>query len=42
MTVVTTIARTKGEFKDLILDKVFVITRNAAQLFDNGPLLEKD
>lgn len=35
MTVVTTIARTKGEFKDLILDNVFVITRNAAQLFDN-------
>ncbi len=35
MAVYTTLARTKGEFKDMILDNLFVITRNAAQLFDN-------
>jgi hypothetical protein len=28
-------ARTKGEFKDMVLDNLFVITKNAAQLFDN-------
>lgn len=35
MAVFTTVARTKGEFKDLVLDNLFVITKNAAQLFDN-------
>jgi hypothetical protein len=35
MAVFTSMARTKGEFKDLILDNLFVITKNAAQLFDN-------
>ena len=35
MAVYTTLTRTKGEFKDMILDNLFVITRNAAQLFDN-------
>ncbi len=35
MAVFTTVARTKGEYKDLVLDNLFVITKNAAQLFDN-------
>jgi hypothetical protein len=35
MAVFISMARTKGEFKDLVLDNLFVITKNAAQLFDN-------
>ena len=35
MAVYTTLARAKGEFKEMILDNLFVITRSAAQLFDN-------
>jgi hypothetical protein len=35
MAVFTTVARTKGEYKDLVLDNLFVVTKNAAQLFDN-------
>lgn len=35
MAVFTTEARTKGEFKDLVLDNLWVVTKNAAQLFDN-------
>jgi len=35
MAVFVCMARTKGEFKDLVLENLFVITKNAAQLFDN-------
>jgi hypothetical protein len=35
MAVFTSVARTKREFKDLVLDNLWVVTRNAAQLFDN-------
>jgi len=35
MAVFVKAARTKGEFKDLLLDNLFCITKNAAALFDN-------
>ncbi len=35
MAVFTTVVRAKGEFKDLVLDNLWVVTKNAAQLFDN-------